>query len=347
MKKNRPLLWLIPLILLLLLVPFVVPSALPYAGAEESTELPVYAPVELTNPNPDSMLPLPSPKEAVAAPYAPHEDGFSDFVEITNKKGQTESVPFTYQDGTIYTKTETRIVDGVRVYFTWVQIADPGQFRTRVTSIETNPMKECLKLNAVVGINGDWYADRPGGIIYRNSVLMRPEKAFGNIDTLIVDDEGDFHILARPSIEEFAPYVGNILHSFYFGPGLVINGELVEIKDNNYGSKAGMGLMAKAQRQAICQMGKLSYLLLTTEGPNDSKDGGFTAAQMAQLAYDMGAINAYNLDGGNSTTLFMSGFRSRLNSKITSFRLNRYGKGPVREIRDEIYFVSAEPASNP
>ena len=344
MKKNRPLLWLIPLILLLLLVPFIVPSALPFAGAEESSGLPVYAPVELANKNPASMLPLPSPKEAVAAPYAPHEDGFSDFMEITNKKGQTESVPFTYQDGTIYTKTETRIIDGTRVYFTWVQIADPGQLRTRVTGSETNPMRECLKLNAVVAINGDWYPDRPGGVIYRNSVLMRPAKDFGNIDTLIIDDEGDFHILTRPTKEDFAPYETNILHSFFFGPGLVINGELVEIKDNNYGSKAGMGLMAKAQRQAICQMGKLSYLLLATEGPNDSKDGGFTAAQMAQLAYDMGAVNAYNLDGGNSTTLLISGFRSTLQpDKITSFRLNRYGKGPVREIRDEIYFVSAEP----
>ena len=38
MKKNRPLLWLVPLIVLLLLVPFIVPSALPYAGAE-STDL--------------------------------------------------------------------------------------------------------------------------------------------------------------------------------------------------------------------------------------------------------------------------------------------------------------------
>ncbi|MBR2854769.1 MAG: phosphodiester glycosidase family protein [Clostridia bacterium] len=344
MKKNRPLLWLIPLILLLLLVPFVVPSALPYAGAEESSDLPVYSPVELTNKNPESMFPLPSPKKPIPAPYAPHEDGFSDFVEITNKKGQTEMVPFTYQDGTIYTKTETRVIDGTRVYFTWVQIADPGQLRTRVTGSVTNPMRECLKLNALIAINGDWYPDRPGGIIYRNAELMRPEKDFGNIDTLIIDDEGDFHILTRPTREDFAPYVGSIMHSFFFGPGLVINGELVEIKDNNYGSQAGMGLMAKAQRQAICQMDKLSYLLLATEGPNDSENGGFTAAQMAQLAYDMGAVNAYNLDGGNSTTLLISGFRSTLTpDKTTSFRLNRYGKGPIREIRDEIYFVTAEP----
>ena len=51
MKKNRPLLWLIPLVVLLLLVPFIVPSALPYAGAE-STDLPVYTARRKPSPRP-------------------------------------------------------------------------------------------------------------------------------------------------------------------------------------------------------------------------------------------------------------------------------------------------------
>ena len=46
MTKKRILLWLIPTILLLLLIPFIVPSALTYAGAEE-LDLPEYNPVEL------------------------------------------------------------------------------------------------------------------------------------------------------------------------------------------------------------------------------------------------------------------------------------------------------------
>ena len=62
MKKTHTLLWLIPLILLLMLVPFVVPSALSVAGAEE-VDLPVYDPVDLSNPDPDPLFPLPSPKE--------------------------------------------------------------------------------------------------------------------------------------------------------------------------------------------------------------------------------------------------------------------------------------------
>ena len=96
-----------------------------------------------------------------------------------------------------------------------------------------------------------------------------------------------------------------------------------------------MGLQNRTQRQAICQMGKLSYLIITTEGPGSKqdKDHGFTAAELAQLAYDAGAVNAYNMDGGNSACLTLNGVK-----------LNRFGKGGIREITDMIYFITAEPA---
>ena len=124
-----------------------------------------------------------------------------------------------------------------------------------------------------------------------------------------------------------------------FGPGLVINGELMTydtdtFERNVYGSGPGMGLPVLAQRQALCQMGRLSYLILTTEGPNDSPNGGFTAAQLARVAYDVGAVNAYNLDGGNSASLILNGVK-----------MNRFGKGGSRDITDLIYFITAESVS--
>ena len=149
---------------------------------------------------------------------------------------------------------------------------------------------------------------------------------------------GNFHILRRPEDDAFLPYEGHILHSFLFGPGLVIDGKLMTDDEdtfvrNIYGSGAGMGLGNKTQRQAICQMGKLSYLILTTEGPNSKqdKDHGFTAAELAQVAYDVGAVNAYNMDGGNSACLVLNGIK-----------LNRFGKGGIREITDMLYFITAE-----
>ena len=52
MMKKLSWKWLIPLIILLLLIPFIVPSSLPYAGAES---LPEYAPVELANKTPGEI----------------------------------------------------------------------------------------------------------------------------------------------------------------------------------------------------------------------------------------------------------------------------------------------------
>ena len=330
MKNKHPLLWLIPLILLLLMVPFLVPSALPYAGAEES-DLPVYSPVQLDNPHPEPLLPLPGPKDPDPTPYAPRADGYVMDPET--------GAAWEYRDSTLYVKIETRMILNTKVLFTWIQIADPSQLRTQITG-ETSPVKLAQRLRAVVAINGDWYSGRAEGTIYRNTIQLRDKPCKARYDLLIIDDEGNFHILYRPeNTDVLAPYEGHIMHTFMFGPGLVIDGKLMTEVDeaafvhNQYGSGAGMGLPAKAQRQAICQMGPLSYLIITTEGPNNKQDKehGFTAGELAELAYSVGAVNAYNLDGGNSASLIMNGVK-----------MNRFGKGGIREITDMIYFITAE-----
>lgn len=331
MTKKRTLLWLIPTVILLLLIPFLVPSAIPGAGAEGAV-LPVYTPVKLANPAPDPLLPLPNPKEADPTPYAPHRDAFV--------YDDASGAPVEYRDGTIYVKVEKCVVNDTNVFFTWIQIADPSQMRTQITR-ETNPVKLAQRLRAVVAINGDWYSGRGEGTIYRNTVQLRDKPCKGRYDLLIVDDEGNFHILRRPdNTDVLAPYEGHIMHSFLFGPGLVIDGKLMTddtdtFVRNQYGSGAGMGLQNRTQRQALCQMGELSYLIITTEGPSSKqdKDHGFTAAELAQLAYDAGAVNAYNMDGGNSACLALDGVK-----------LNRYGKGGIREITDLVYFITAEDA---
>ena len=326
MKKKSLLVWLIPLILLLILIPFIVPSALPYAGAE-AADLPVYAPVELANPHPEPLLPLPSIRDPrPQTPYEPHADGYV-FDEATGAAWE-------YRDGTIYVKIETRTIDRTVVYFTWIQIADPSQMRTYYTRSETVPENEASrKLKAVVALNGDWFVELKNGIIIRNGEVVLSNKNFGDYDALIIDEMGDFHILCRPAENAFEPFLDSIVQSFLFGPALVVDGELQEIPENRQYAGGRIGLEKLTQRQAFCQMGKLSYLVLTTEGPDQSKGGGFTVAQLAQLAYDMGAVNAYNLDGGQSACVVMN-----------NMRMNRFKKGGTRPVHDLIYFITAEPA---
>ena len=291
----------------------------------DAYELPEYKPVELANPSPD---PIPLDAET---PYAPHQDAF-----LPDNTG--------YVDNTISVRVETAVIRKTPVQFTWIQIADPSQLRTALSAPYPPATKEVrgtvmAKDNqSVLAINGDWFVLRPNkeGFVYRNGKMLR-EKSFGAYDALIIDFEGDVHILRQPADEEFRAWEGKIMHSFVFGPALVIDGQKVDLSDRWNLSKKDSWLMGKVggfkgtQRCVFCQMDKLSYLIITTEGPEQVKKGGFTVPDMADIAYEMGAQQAFNLDGGASAWLILG--EERINTKKTK---------NLRKISDIIYFITAE-----
>lgn len=336
MKNHSVLLWLIPLILLLVLVPFLVPSALPAAGAEEESSLPVMEPVVLANPDPG---PVPLNEKGIPV-YSAHPDGVL-------------SDPPGYLDGTISVRTEERVLknkDGknTKVLFTWIQIADPTQLRTASCAPYPSQSENwgdrlATREHAVFAMNGDWFVGRREGVVWRNGALLREATYLnGNgYDALIVDTDGDFHVLIHPELSELEAFEGRIMHSFVFGPALVVDGELQVYDNNNYGTGAGMGLHKMTQRQVICQLDHLSYLVISTEGPEQTPGGGFTASEIAKIAYDCGAKQAYNLDGGASTWTIVAQGEDAKPTRINNLR------GKKRPITDIIYFVTAEPAPEP
>ena len=207
------------------------------------------------------------------APYAPLKSGF-----LKNKGG--------YLDDTISVQIKTTRAYDTKVFLTYVQIADPTQLRTAPAQANTfNPDKYRSKkivnadiiakrCKAVLAINGDYFIDRKEGCIVRNGVRLRSAD-FGVFDCLIIDTNGDFHILKTPTEAEFDAFEGEVMHSFSFGPGLVIDGEAQT--DYNAGTMGGTS--KKAQRQVICQMDKLSYLIVTTHGPEQSGSEGMSLKQ--------------------------------------------------------------------
>jgi exopolysaccharide biosynthesis protein len=339
MTKKTALFWLIPLILLLALIPFLVPSALPTAGAEEEETVPVLEPVTLANPSPDTFL-----DENGEALYSPHPAG-------------VVSDPPGYQDSTISVRTEERTLKNgkgkkTKVLFTWVQIADPAQLRTALagrypSQSEKRAPQFAAEKKAVVAINGDWCVEpmRSGvGFVYRNGVKYR-EKPYHDrygYDALIIDNNGDFHILRDPEVSELEPYRDQIMHAFVFGPALVVDGVMQEIPDNKYGGGGGMGLHKTNQRQVICQLDHLSYLIISTEGPEQVQDGGFTGQEIARIAWEAGAQNAYNLDGGSSTWVLIA-----QGENAAPARINNLKSPNQRRLTDIIYFVTAEPDPQP
>ena len=58
---------------------------------------------------------------------------------------------------------------------------------------------------------------------------------------------------------------------------------------------------------------------------------GLTMDQMAQLMAELGAVTAYNLDGGQSSSMIMHSIKMNADSKV------------MRAVGDILYFVTAIP----
>lgn len=267
----------------------------------------------------------PIPFEIAPAPYAPHQDCY-----LPDNAG--------YHDDSLDIRIETFRRGDTNVMAIYVTLADASQFRTGPAAYN-KPLSQspttvdtiAKRYNAVLAINGDYYTyeNSKRGVIVRDGVWLRENYAWER-DTLIVDANGDFTII--PTTEEaFQAFEGEIIHAFWFGPGLVVNGE--RISDEAIEAlKMNLGKGKKTQRMVIGQLGPLSYLILTCEGPENEKNAGFTIEEMADLCLEMGCINAYNLDGGSSSSV-------ALNYK----KINALSSHKNRPVCDIIYFCTLVP----
>ena len=189
-------------------------------------------------------------------------------------------------------------------------------------------------------ISGDFWgsAEKRGlGYIVRQGVLFRDSLDDGGrwdsrlMDVLVIDEDGDFHILDRPVKGSIGGTVGGkrILQAFSFGPALVENGQAFTAFEGEQ-KWIDMSANDRRQRMCICQTGPLSYRMVCCAGPFRG-NSGMTLREFADLVASLGVKTAYNLDGGDSTSLF-----------FYKGRINNYGSTSQRKLRDIIYFASAE-----
>ena len=306
------------LILLALLI------ALPCTLAEETA----YAPLDtwLTEKN----QPAPAPYVPNPDNYLPDQGGYVD-----------ESLSIIVEHS--YWNDDVVQMDGpgkdiTTVMAIRVKLTDPSQFRTALAA--NYPSKQTARVeamstrnNAVLAINGDYFNYHDSGISYRNGRKLR-FNANSLRELLIIDEQGDFHYLRPTSQKAWDAYVaggGTVLHTFWFGPNLINeDGTAMTTFTNNENN----GPWMKSQRQVIGQVGPLEYLILCCEGPEsaDYEGQGFTLGQMAKLCVAFGMDNAYNLDGGSSTTVCLN--NTKINSPSNPKR---------REVGDCIYFATLVP----
>lgn len=205
-----------------------------------------------------------------------------------------------------------------------IQLTDISQLQTalaysRLDSDYRQNTSDIAESNhAIFAVNGDYSGYRNYGIIIRNGILYRNIPS-GN-DLLIIDQKGNFTIENEKNIDADSLISDGVLQTLSFGPGLIINGD-VQTFNRKYGVST-----KKEPRTGIGQLGNLHYLFIVVDGRNPGYSDGITLEGLASLFEQYGCQNAYNLDGGGSSTLYFNG-------EV----LNKVSGGTERAISDILY----------
>lgn len=236
-----------------------------------------------------------------------------------------------YKDESIEVTVWAEYINNDVYNFAEVKISHASQIRRELAGNEygkkrylTSAIAESV--NAVVAVNGDYYSYRTqgicvsGGVLYRNNPTQK--------DILLVDNNGDFHCFTGQEfpnsniLEE-----KEIMFALTFGPTLVQNSQVTADASNDTYSS----IRVINPRSAIGQIGELHYLICVVEGRFKDSNGALFK-ELGQVMLDKGCHTAYNLDGGQSSTLYF-------NHSV----YNRVSNGGERAISDIIYFASAVP----
>lgn len=241
----------------------------------------------------DASAPLSTP-----VPTSTAQSGTA--VTPTPEPVQLVSTDTEYNDGDIHVKIETVKTDKVVYHVADIQLSDvqylksafaKGKYGRNITE-STSTMAR--NNNAIFAINGDYCGFRPGGIIIRNGALYRDTK-YGEI--LAIQNNGDFQIIDDAGVTGQQLVDEGVLHTFAFGPALVIDGQYADRESSVFRANP---------RTGIGQAGPLHYVFIVVDGRTDDS-AGLNLKDFAQLFIDRGCSVAYNLDGGGTSTMYMNG----------------------------------------
>ena len=176
--------------------------------------------------------------------------------------------------------------------------------------------------NAVLAINGDYYGARQGGYVIRNGNLYR--NTSGDRDALVIKQNGEFEFVSEGETSAEELLQNGAYQVLSFGPVLLEDGE-ISVDEND---EVGMA-MASNPRTAIGYLGNNHYVFVVSDG-RTSESAGLSLYELASFMKELGVADAYNLDGGGSSTMVFKG--EIINNPTTNGHSNK-----ERSVSDIVY----------
>nr|MCR5451882.1 phosphodiester glycosidase family protein [Lachnospiraceae bacterium] len=199
-----------------------------------------------------------------------------------------------------------KTVNDTQVYIADVYLDDPSKLLSGLANdsfgrnVSETSSSIAQRVGAVLAINGDYYGFRDSGYVMRNGYLYRSTGEAGNEDLVIYED-GTFEIIDEGDVSAEGLEENGAVQIYSFGPGLVKDGEI----SVSEGEEVGQAMQSNP-RTAIGMLEKGHYVFVVSDG-RTSESEGLTLYEMAELMDELGCSQAYNLDGGGSTTMVWNG----------------------------------------
>ena len=258
---------------------------------------------------------IPHPMKTVMAESANIEatSGIKESIEAKiNEK--LEPASSTVEGGTVIgnysdsnvsiTVKEYREYDSA-IYVADITVSDVSYLKTALASntygrnITETTSNIASENNAILAINGDYYGARQSGYVIRNGSLYR--NSSGNRDALAIMKNGEFEFVTEGETSAETLLENGALQVFSFGPVLLEDGS-ISVTENE---EVGMA-MASNPRTAIGYLGKNHYVFVVSD-ERTSESAGLSLYELASFMKSLGVSDAYNLDGGGSSTMVFKG----------------------------------------
>ena len=204
-----------------------------------------------------------------------------------------------YCDETILAIAWKEALGNSAVSFGEIKTADGSQIRRYIANnsygsdVQLYASDMARDVNAVIALNGDFYAFRKIGVTVYARQLYRNEGK--SLDTCFITADGDLVFAHRGELqsdEDTRRFMAehNVVFSLSFGPILVENGELKSAE--SYGSYPIGEINNIYSRSGIGQLGQRHYLIATLgeQGPYNTRAqlytfAGYLAAKGCEKAY--------------------------------------------------------------
>lgn len=209
-----------------------------------------------------------------------------------------------YEDENIKINITTKRISDADVYIADVVLSSPIYLNTAFAkgvygkNVKAPTSDIAEEVGAIFAVNGDFYGARDTGFVMRGGVIYRDVAEKGT-EALIISENGKFSFADEDSTDIYTLKENGAYDVLTFGPALVINGRIYSGDSKRRSSKAN-------PRTAIGYIDENHYVFVVVDGRTDESEG-LTLSELASVMKSLRCVDAYNLDGGGSATMYFNG----------------------------------------